>query len=548
MSRQKEVRSPARFLLKAGDALRFSVRDSLPPSDKNETAGRLSAFKARTLRVKIALSKMWEQSFFVNTAHDLFRRIFLMRARALGVLFFTCGFLQIASFFLRYSLPYLAGDEIGFLFGIVLIFLTLLFSLSRLTVRRLLIRSAVFRRFLQPLFGIEEWQLPAGESRENLLLMIALGVLLWIAGLVFTPVGVVGGISLLCLAAFVLCRPEAGLIFSALLFFFLPDSLFQGLVLLTALSFLFKCAVGRRSLAFSPLDLFVAAALSFLLYLPRTDAVFLYLSCFLLYSLSRSLLRTVSWIRRLFYAFSWVGFVSSFLLCLRSAAALFFPTLFFRYPALDALLAVQATPKTGVLFVLIFPFCFAAFSTAQTFFGRILNLITLLFLFAGICIVQNAFVWLAFFVAVVLYVLFSYRTALIGLCFGALLCVSAYFLLPYRVIGKILAFFGVPAVKNPAGQSGMQTLYGLSGWLGILLILTALALMIVSCIRTVRHAHVAALIPYVLAALCAAAAFLTVGFTAIPLGQETVAILCFAAAIPSVSRRADARERVLLPY
>ena len=201
MNRNKERWSPVRFLLKAGEALRFAPRDCFPKTAKENAVGRFAPIQSRALRVKLALAKMWEQSFFVTCAREVFRRFFLMRARALGVLFFTCGFLQIASYFLRFSLPVLAGDETGFLFGIALIFLTLLFSLSRSNLRYLLIRSAFFRQVLQPLFGVEEWQVPDGESHEPWLLMIALGILFWIAGLIFSPVRVFYALCLFCLAS-----------------------------------------------------------------------------------------------------------------------------------------------------------------------------------------------------------------------------------------------------------------------------------------------------------------------------------------------------------
>ena len=252
--RKRGLISP--WLLKAGEALQFGAKNSASSSGDSEKAPsrweRLLPYKKK---VKTAFAKTAEQSFCLSWMRLLIRHFFATRVRSFAVLFFACGFLQVLSFFLGPQWGILSGGEAQLVMGAVLFFLTLVCSFSKGTVADALKRSFLFRAVLGPVFGLEEWRIPESSSpRENILAMLLWGIALAFAAVVLSPLAVVLFALILVISLLLFFKPEAGLLFAVALLPVLPRIAFFALMLLTLLSFLFKCAVGKRSLVFSFTD------------------------------------------------------------------------------------------------------------------------------------------------------------------------------------------------------------------------------------------------------------------------------------------------------
>ena len=148
MAKGNRTVSLSGLLYAVGEALHFAPDSAFAParSDRN-TGERMKPFIAYRLRVKTALARMCEQSFFLGLCSAFIRGFLNTRVRSFGVLFFSCGFLQILSYFVGVYLPFAAGDENNLVHGVTLIFLTLLCSFTRGDVKEVLKKSFLFSAY-----------------------------------------------------------------------------------------------------------------------------------------------------------------------------------------------------------------------------------------------------------------------------------------------------------------------------------------------------------------------------------------------------------------
>jgi len=221
MANQEKRGLFSHYLLLAGEAIQFrplrSFSSSLHKDEKKRIwSDRLIPYK---LKIKTALARAAEQSLALTGIKRAQRDFFTARVRSFGVLFFSCGFFQILSYFLKDTLPLLSGGADNLILGVAMIFLTLLCSFSRGDVNYALERSFLFRAILRPIFGVGEWEIPKGQSNENLTVMFLSGIVMALIAVAVSPSFLVVLLGSLVLTLFVFARPEAGLICSAV---FLP--------------------------------------------------------------------------------------------------------------------------------------------------------------------------------------------------------------------------------------------------------------------------------------------------------------------------------------
>ena len=229
MAKDKKIGSLSGFLYAVGKALQFHPDSTFAPPRSEEKADAKKGgipFLFYRLKIKTALAKMCEQSFVLGFVRRFFGRFFNTRVRSFGVLFFTLGFLQILSYFSGEFLPILAGGEEHLLFGVCLIFLTLVCSFSRGSLKDAIKRSFLYRALLKPLFGVKEEHFPAEKSRDHLWPMILAGILLSFFSILLSPIKVLGILLSLALILFVFHTPEAGLLCAAAGIFVLPVAIF----------------------------------------------------------------------------------------------------------------------------------------------------------------------------------------------------------------------------------------------------------------------------------------------------------------------------------
>ena len=141
MAKRRRMSSFSHLLFTLGEAIHFAPVSAFAPAKTETWQEREKPFPASRLKIKTALAKNCEQSFFLSLYASFVRGFFTTRLRSLGVLFFTCGFLQILSYFWGGYLPFAAGDENNMVYGVTLIFIALLCAFSRGDVKDVLKRA-----------------------------------------------------------------------------------------------------------------------------------------------------------------------------------------------------------------------------------------------------------------------------------------------------------------------------------------------------------------------------------------------------------------------
>jgi len=527
------------LLYTLGDALRFAPSSAFAPAcSEKERGERTKPLLAYRLKIKTALARMCEQSFFLSLCSSLIRGFFNTRIRSFGVLFFSCGFLQILSYFMGVYLPLAAGDENNLIHGVTLIFLTLLCSFTRGDVKDVLKKSFLYRSVLSPLFGSDGWQFPNERSGDNFLAMILTGALLAFFSVVFSPLAVLSVILLLVLVLFVFYQPEAGLVSVALTFFAVSFEVTVFLILLTLVSFLFKCAIGKRTLVFSATDSAVLLCMLLLLFSAQSKGL-----CFLLialYLLAMGLLRTLASVRRLMCAMMLGGVFCSVMILARYVLTTFFEEVLFRFPSLDTFLFIEPETSTVAIVAMVCPVAAGFFRSLKTrarlFFAPLIFLLFLGAIFCG----ASPQVWIALLIALAVQNLMTYRYTLVLYVMVGLSLISALNVIPQKLLLQFLAYFGysqteaAPSAPVPIAQSLM--LAGL------------LCFFIWAVIRFAASATRPEAFPRVLGAIAGMVAFFSMWMGGVLTDERILILFVMLLAFPRVCLICSRREEIRLPY
>ncbi len=546
MAKGRLTGSFSHFLYTLGTAIHFSPASAFAhPRTEKDVAEREKPFSAYRLKMKTALARMCEQSFFLGLYSTLLRIFFTTRVRAFGVCLFSCGFLQILSYFLGGYLPMIAGDENNLLFGVTLIFMSILCSFTRGDVKDVLKKSFFYRIFLERLFGSDGWEFPVGRSGDHFFTMILFGALLAFFSVIFSPFTVLLSLLFLILVLFVFYQPEAGLVTIALTFFCVSLSVTAFLTGLTLIAFLCKCAVGKRTPVFSWMDAVVFPALIPLLLVEKGRLLFFVFAA--LYFLSLGLLRTLASIRRLMGAFMLGSAFCSVLLLVRYVFSSFFTEILFRYPNLDKILFLDADETILAPIVMAFPLAIGFFrskkGSATWFFASLVSLL----LFGAVFCGGVAILWNALIIALVVQNVMSYRFSLVWHVIFAIVLITCLNVMPAEWLQDAFHLFDFAVMEERAGES-IVSLLGLGSLIGTLILTVLLGYFLFGVIRFSSKATRAEAFPNVLGAFCGMIAFAVFCFSGVFVDEKTMLLFAMLLALPRVSLICARREEIRLPY
>ncbi len=556
MAKNGKIRSLSHFLYEVGGKILFQPAETFATAGKEAADSGLEYkpkhFQNQKLKIKVALAKAKEQSFFAEQVTHLVQKLFTTRIRSFGVLFFSCGFLQILSYFLGSALSFFPGEVENLLFGVCLVFLTLFCSFSRGDLSDAMRHSFFFRRIVQSVFGIEEWRLPAGRSGDRVWTMLLSGVILAVFSVLFSPTRVLLFLAAVLLSAFILYKPEAGLVLSVVSLLLFDFGLLWYPLVLTLFSFLFKCALGKRSLMFSWSDLIVLAAIFPFSAVGDEKMWYVGICLFCLYYLTRCMIRRTRQLESLLTAVMYVMFCASVVLCLREGIERFAPEMLFRFPKATVILRFLPDEQTGSVFAVLCPFVLGLSGSASSRGKKLLCLITFLGMTAGIAFTGSYGIWLGYFLALAVQFLFSYRSSLIVLMAGGLSFVTAIHIVPVERLRSFFAVFGFGASAKTLSESAagglFSSVFRSFGVIGIVLIVGLMALFLFEVFRFKSTVTQSEVFPMILGALASVVCFFALGYQEIAFSERLPALFILLSALPGAAYRASVREETRLPY
>lgn len=551
MARKKNSFSLAARLYELGGLIRFAPESSFstPEPASERESGRLhNLLLPYKKKAKSALAKGAEQSALLTLLRRFLHSLFTMRARSFGIFFFSCGFLQIVSYFAASFLPGYEPQEANLLFGVTQLFLTLMCAFARGDVSDALRRSFLFRRILRPFFGIHEWQIANGKSRDFLVGMLVVGVLTGALSLFVSPVKILCFVLILALALLIFYFPEAGVIGCAMGTMFLSQPIFWALIVLTLMAFLFKCAVGKRSLVFSPMD--PVALFFFLPFLPLSKGVETpgFFSLFFLLLLVSGMIRTLSGLKSLLAATTATARILALFLVMRRGVEILFPSVLLRSHGLDEFFFVQPDAPIGVLFAMTIPLTLGELRAAEK--GKGWHFLGLLVQGAALFFIENSAIWLATVLGVVIWILFSYRAGLLLLCMTGLASITVLRLLPTKISAWILGLFGVgkSSVYSGGISRSLLQFFRDEGGVWLILFFALLGMFIYETVRFCTCTTKSEIHSLVLGVLCSVITFFICSIQHLPAGHNGFALFTVLLALPAAAKRAACREEVRLPY
>jgi len=556
MAKNGKIRSLSHFLYEVGGKILFQPAEKFATAGKETTGSepeyKPKHFQNQKLKIKTALAKAKEQSFFADRVTRFAQNLFTTRVRSFGVLFFSCGFLQILSYFLGSAISFFPGDVENLLFGVCLVFLTLFCSFSRGDLSDALRHSFFFRRIIQSVFGVEEWRLPVGRSGDHVWTMLLSGVILAAFSVLFSPTGVLLFLAAVLFSAFVLYKPEAGLVLSVVSLILFDFSLLLYPLILTLFSFLFKCALGKRSLMFSWKDLvFLAAILPFSA-VGDEGSLYTGICLFCLYYLANCMIRQTRQLESLFTALMYVMFCASAVLCLREGMERFAPEILSRFPKATVVLRFLPDEQTGSVFAVLCPLVLGLSGGVRSRGKKLICLVTFLAMTAGIALVGSHGVWLGFFLSLAVQFLFSYRSSLIVLLAGGLSFVTAIHIVPAERVRTFFAVFGFQASAKTVSESAASGLFSsvsyAFGEIGIVLIACLMILFLFEVLRLKATVTQAEVFPMILGVLASVVCFFALGYQEIAFSERLPALFVLLSALPQAAFRASLREETRLPY
>ena len=545
MAKGRRTGSFSHLLYKLGDAVRFAPDSAFAaPRSESDAPRREKPFLAYRQGIKNALAKTCEFSFFLGLYNAFLRVFFTTRVRAFGVLFFSCGFLQILSYFLSGYFSVTVGDESNLIFGVTMIFLTLLCSFTRGDVKDVFKKSFLFRGILDPLFGTERWEFPAGRGSDNFFVMLLLGMALAFFAVIFSPFALLSVVLLLALILFVFYLPEAGLVTVALTVFSLSFEVTAFFTALTLIAFLCKCAVGRRTIVFSVWDWIVFLCLFPLLFSQQSRLLGLVLGA--VYVVALGLLSSLASIRRFLSALTLGSTFCSVMVVLRFVMETFFEKLLFRFPNLDKLLFLRADELTLTPVVMAVPLAVGLFRSSKKTAGSVFFPLVFLLFFAAVFCGASVPLWLALLIALAVQNVMTYRFALIFYAIFGFVLVSAWNAIPPVWLHRALDLIGLASVERTS--DGLISVLGVGKVLGILIPVVLLAYFVFAVVRFAEKSTRPAAFPRVLGAIGSVVAFVVLGICSAGADESTWILFFLNMALVRASLICSRREEIRLPY
>ena len=552
MAKEKKHFSLSGSLCELGERILFApsvaFRVETEEKQENKLAQRLLPYKQK---VKLALSKMAEQSGVLSSIRFGIRWFLSLKIRSFAVFFFACGFVQILSFFVGAQTESGAAEQ-NLLFGVAQMVLTLICSFSRGDVVSALKRSFLHKRILSPLVGMQSWQYPSVTSHDSIAWMLLFGLIFGILSFFLSPLLLLNAFLYAATVLFILHYTEAGLILCAFGGYFLPSRALYFIMMITLLSFCVKCCLGKRSLVFSWMD--APVLLFFLPFLSGSgpqefSGAWLF---FFLYFITGGLVRTVDGVGRLIRTLCVGAILFSLLILSREGILAVFPDAFVRFPDLEMVFFLHPTEQNGMLAAMACPLILGEMRHFTGIGRKIGSLIAFCICVGALAVVKSSTLWATLILGLFLFVIFSYRMGLTAVCVTGLISILAFRLLPVSLLRRILFFFGMNRetlfFPGERAQGFFALLRDAGGWIWIVLFVAVFLWFIYENVRFCRESTVQNLHPLVLGTICSAVIFVLVATQEIPLDPRSLGLFTLLLSVPCAARRAAKREEVRLPY
>ena len=216
-------------------------------------------FKPKTrLLIKNKIQFTVENSFFYKLYIKSVNYLLAAKVRIYGTVLFVYGFCA-ASIGLIKTFVAVSVDDDYFLFaqGIVLLFVGIIFAISKSDMGTMLSGSRVIRFFVEKIVGYKTDKLIRPAVSENTLIPMLVGFLLGISSMFVDPLYVVIGFFAFIYLSVVFTVPEFGVFVTLFFVPFFPTLLLCAQILLVFVAYFCKAIRGKRSVRFTNLDIFV---------------------------------------------------------------------------------------------------------------------------------------------------------------------------------------------------------------------------------------------------------------------------------------------------
>ncbi len=569
----------AELLLRTGDAIRFAPKTETlfaEPEKKEEKRRRFTpAFldTAHRLRLKSTVAKAGEQSVLLSAGRRFITAALCARMRSCAILLLFAGLVSAFSYFARNAVTFFAGETEHLVTGITEIVLALWVAFDRMTFAKALKKSAIFRGVLQPLFGVEEWEIPDENVREHPFLAVFLGLALGVLQALFLPSKVLFWLLFAAAMLLTLHKPEAGLFLYASTLYAGRGALTAAVAAVTWFSFFCKVMVGKRSLRAGKTDLLLIPAVIWILVAGggAADKITLILLVSL-YALSCNLVRTLDQVRRLSLALSVSLGIGAFLSVARELLERLLPSGAWRQMPLPDLF----DRGTMLLLAALCPVLLGTVRSAKKALPRILGLLTLAAVFAAFAFLHDPFLWIALLAGCWIFWILSSRPALLISLLAALAGGAVLPVLPRRALHAVTGVFGFTETTfsdlhkdliRSAGRlsralpwgtglgSGAEpvtglyfevgVVFGVLGMIVFYLLLLSFFFAVAKFARTTTRREIH---PLVLGAFCGVLTMLVAGFFMPVSSLSSASLFLLLACFPKIATLACRREEIRLPY
>ncbi len=429
-------------------------------------------------RVREYLAKSFETSFFLKKLNKVGKSFLTIPLKCFGNFFLSFGIYTTLIFFLKWIIPTMETETVGFGFcGLVSCSIGLPMMLSRNSIARSILESKISHFIFIELLGFRKEALEAPPHHRRLVsnIMVLSGMLLGLLTIFVHPLHILLAFVLVIGVALLFFTPEIGIVVAILFlpfFYFMPSpSIALGLLILaTSISYVIKVVRGKRIFK---LELIDVAILAFGLVLLSTSTVSAggkngyneVLITFVLlfgYFLTVNLMRTKQWLKRCTLCMVFSGTITA--LC----GILQYVTKNFHAGAwLDPVYFSDIQGRSDSLFenpnvlasylVLVFPFALALFARSKNIKERFLYGFSVLSILLCSIFTWSRGAWIGMLIGFLIFALMHSRKTVRYLLLGVLFVPLLSFFIPETVTQRFTS------IGNLSDSSSLYRLYTWKG-------------------------------------------------------------------------------------
>ncbi len=429
-------------------------------------------------RMREYLAKSFETSFFLKRLNKIGRLFLTIPLKSFGNFFLSFGIYTTLIFFLKWIIPSIATEDLGFGFcGLVCCAIGLPMMLSRNSIARSVLESKIARFIFVEVLGFrkEAMEEPPRHRRFISNLMVLSGMFFGLLTFFVYPLYILLAFAIVIGITLLFFTPEVGIIISILFlpfFYFMssPSIALGLLILATSISYIIKVVRGKRIFKFELIDVVVLAFGLVLLSSGMISAggkngyneVLITFVLLFGYFLTVNLMRTKQWLRRCTLCMAFSGTVTA--LC----GILQYVTENFHVGAwLDPMYFSDIQGRSDALFenpnvlasylVLVFPFSLALFARASNVKEKILYGFSILAILLCSILTWSRGAWIGILIGFLIFALMHSRKTVRYLFLGILFIPLLSFLIPETVKQRFMSI---------GSLSDSSSLYRVYTWKG----------------------------------------------------------------------------------